>query len=73
MLFLLISKYYEELLMNTLKNKQDKTKSIYEEKLKSTTTAGFEPARETPRDFESLALTTRPNCQLCQLTSVSLF
>ena len=31
-------------------------------KEKSTTTAGFEPARETPRDFESLALTTRPNC-----------
>ena len=31
-------------------------------KVKNPTTAGFEPARETPRDFESLALTTRPNC-----------
>ena len=35
---------------------------MIESKEKSTTTAGFEPARETPRDFESLALTTRPNC-----------
>ncbi len=35
---------------------------IIESKEKITTTAGFEPARETPRDFESLALTPRPNC-----------
>lgn len=28
-----------------------------------TTTAGFEPTRISPVDFESTALTTRPNCQ----------
>ena len=30
-----------------------------------TTTAGFEPTRVTPIDFESIALTARPRCQ-CQ-------
>lgn len=27
-----------------------------------TTLAGFEPARENPIDFKSIALTTRPQC-----------
>jgi hypothetical protein len=29
---------------------------------KKTTLAGFEPARENPMDFKSIALTTRPQC-----------
>ena len=29
---------------------------------KNSTAAGFEPTRVTPSDFESDALTTRPNC-----------
>lgn len=29
---------------------------------KKTTVAGFEPAREIPTDFKSVALTTRPYC-----------
>ena len=29
---------------------------------KDSTTAGLEPAREIPIDFESIALTTRPRC-----------
>ena len=32
------------------------------EKAKSTTVAGFEPARVTPMDFESIPLTTRAHC-----------
>ncbi len=31
---------------------------------KISTAAGFEPTRVTPSDFESDALTTRPNCQI---------
>ena len=30
---------------------------------KISTAAGFEPTRVTPSDFESDALTTRPNCR----------
>ena len=29
---------------------------------KKTTLAGFEPARENPMDFKSIALTTRSQC-----------
>ena len=38
------------------KNKFENKKTI-----KCTSAAGFEPARVTPSDFESNALTTRPN------------
>ena len=39
---------------------------------KNTTAAGFEPTRVTPSDFESDALTTRPNCQILFLIFLSL-
>ena len=39
-------------------------KYIYRNKVKNSTAAGFEPTRVTPSDFESDALTTRPNCQI---------
>ena len=32
--------------------------------MKKTTLAGFEPARENPMDFKSIALTARPQCLL---------
>jgi hypothetical protein len=31
--------------------------------------AGFEPARENPTDFKSVALTTRPQCLLNKIAS----
>ena len=44
-----------------------KYKKLNIEKTKNTTATGFEPMRVTPSDFESDALTTRPNCLILKL------